>query len=137
FQRRTPLSITFSDPSIVQVGDRFSDLQAASTVTAEVSFADQGRSRLMGRNRGSLVVYADRVTGKLRGAELCAPDGEHLGHLLAWVIQAGLDVHQVLALPFYHPTIEEGLQTALRRLEEQIPREGRDLELLPCQGIPY
>lgn len=134
FQRRTPLSITFSEPAIVQVGDRLSDLQAAATITAEVSFADQGRSRLMGQNLGSLVVYADRETGKLRGAELCAPEGEHLGHLLAWVIQAGLDVHQVLALPFYHPTIEEGLQTAMRDLAQQLSKrkdagDAHDLEL--------
>jgi dihydrolipoamide dehydrogenase len=33
---------------------------------------------------------------------------------LAWVIQLGQTVEGVLALPIYHPVVEEGLRTALR-----------------------
>ena len=39
---------------------------------------------------------------------------EHIGHLLAWAMQAGFTVEQALAMPFYHPVVEEGLRTALR-----------------------
>ena len=66
------------------------------------------------KNKGLLHVYADIATGRLVGAEMIGPDAEHIGHLLAWAIQAQLTVAQTLAMPFYHPVVEEGLRTALR-----------------------
>ena len=42
------------------------------------------------------------------------PDAEHLAHLLAWAVQAGFTVQQALAMPYYHPVVQEGLRTALR-----------------------
>ena len=52
---------------------------------------------------------------------MCAPDGEHMAHLLALAIQQGLSVYDLLRLPFYHPVLEEGLRTALRELAKQLP----------------
>jgi dihydrolipoamide dehydrogenase len=112
--RRTPLGIVFSDPQLATVGRRFTDLDPAAVVVGEVSFEDQGRSRVMLRNLGLLHVYADVVDGRVLGAELIGPDAEHLAHLLAWGIQSGMTVHRMLEMPFYHPVIEEGLRTALR-----------------------
>ena len=37
-----------------------------------------------------------------------------MGHLLAWMIQQKMTATQVLQMPFYHPTVEEGLKDALR-----------------------
>ena len=113
-KRRAPLAVVFSDPQLAVIGTRHADLVPGRFVTGEVSFEDQGRSRVMLRNKGLLHVYADAATGLLRGAELIGPDAEHLGHLLAWAIQGGLSVEQALEMPFYHPVVEEGLRTALR-----------------------
>ena len=66
------------------------------------------------RNKGQLHVYADTGTGRFLGAEMVGPDAEHIGHLLAWALQAGMTVEQMLEMPFYHPVVEEGLRTALR-----------------------
>ena len=66
------------------------------------------------QNRGIGHVYADAVTGRFLGAELVGPRVEHLGHLLAWAHQQELTIEQMLAMPFYHPVVEEGLRTALR-----------------------
>ncbi len=112
--RRAPLGIVFSDPQLAVVGARHTDLTPGTFVIGEVSFEDQGRSRVMLRNQGLLHVYADGVTGRLLGAEMIGPDAEHLGHLLAWAVQAQFTVAQALDMPFYHPVIEEGLRTALR-----------------------
>ena len=90
------------------------DLAPGTFVTGTASFEDQGRSRVMLRNKGLLHVYADIATQKLVGAEMIGPDAEHIGHLLAWAIQAKLAVADTLAMPFYHPVVEEGLRTALR-----------------------
>ncbi len=119
-RRRTPLAIVFSDPQLAVVGARYTDLAPGTFVIGEVSFEDQGRSRIMRRNRGLLHVYADVATGILRGAEMIGPDAEHLGHLLAWAIQAGLTVAQTLEMPFYHPVVEEGLRTALRDAQARL-----------------
>jgi dihydrolipoamide dehydrogenase len=118
--RRSPLGIVFSDPQLATVGARFAELAPGSFVTGRVSFEDQGRSRVMLRNRGLLHVYADVATGRLLGAELIGPDAEHLAHLLAWAHQLELTVREMLALPFYHPVVEEGLRTALRDAQAQL-----------------
>jgi dihydrolipoamide dehydrogenase len=112
--RRTPLAIVFSDPQLAVTGARYADLVPGTFVRGEVSFEDQGRSRVMLRNVGRLHVYAEIATRQLLGAEMIGPDAEHIAHLLAWAIQARFTVAQVLALPFYHPVVEEGLRTALR-----------------------
>lgn len=118
--RRTPLSIVFSDPQLAVVGARHAELVPGSFVTGAVSFEDQGRSRVMLRNKGLLHVYADATSGQLLGAEMMGPDAEHLGHLLAWAIQSGLSVAQTLEMPFYHPVVEEGLRTALRDAQAKL-----------------
>jgi dihydrolipoamide dehydrogenase len=112
--RRAPLAIVFSDPQLAVVGARYAELEAGHFVVGTVSFEDQGRSRVMLRNRGLLHVYADIISGKFLGAEMIGPDAEHIAHLLAWALQSGMTVERMLEMPFYHPVVEEGLRTALR-----------------------
>lgn len=118
--RRSPLSIVFSDPQIAMVGSRYSELEDSAIAVGEVSFADQGRSRVMLKNQGLLRLYADPNDGRFLGAEMFGPRAEHLGHLLAWAHQANMTVEQMLEMPFYHPVIEEGLRTALRDTRKQL-----------------
>ena len=113
-RRRTPLNVVFSDPQMAVVGRSFDALAPGSFATGAVDYGDQGRARVMGRNAGLVHVYVDRETHRLVGAEMFGPDVEHTAHLLAWVIQRGLTVHEILELPFYHPVVEEGIRTALR-----------------------
>jgi dihydrolipoamide dehydrogenase len=96
------------------VGQTHAQLRDRDIVTGRVSFDDQGRSRVMLQNRGRLHVYADARSGRFLGAEMAGPRAEHIAHLLAWAHQQALTVDQMLAMPFYHPVIEEGLRTALR-----------------------
>ncbi len=119
-ERRAPLAVVFSDPQIAMVGKRFADLEQGSFVTGEVSFEDQGRSRVMLKNRGLMHVYADRATGRFLGAEWIGPRAENIAHLLAWSYQQGMTIAQMLAMPFYHPVVEEGLRTALRDAEARL-----------------
>ncbi|MGZ5097307.1 MAG: dihydrolipoyl dehydrogenase [Usitatibacter sp.] len=118
--RRAPLGIVFTDPQIAIVGGGFASLKSRCLAAGEVSFEDQGRARVMLRNQGHLRVYGDPETGRFLGAEMVGPDAEHIGHLLAWALQAGMTVAQMLQMPFYHPVVEEGLRTALRDLDARI-----------------
>ena len=113
--RRSKLAIVFTDPNLAACGRSWSELKDRSDVlVGEIDFADQGRSRVMLQNRGILRVYAERGTGRFLGAEMAAPRGEHMAHLLAWSHQSRLTIEQMLEMPFYHPVVEEGLRTALR-----------------------
>lgn len=111
---RAPLAVVFSDLQLATVGALLAELEADDIVIGEVSFEDQGRARVMLRNQGLLRVYARRHDGRVLGTELIGPDAEHLAHLLAWGIQAGMTVARMLEMPFYHPVVEEGLRMALR-----------------------
>lgn len=118
--RRAPIAVVFSDPQIAMVGLRHADLPAGQYVVGKVSFEDQGRSRVMLRNRGLMHVYAEQGSGRLLGAEWVGPRAEHIAHLLAWACQQQLTIGQMLDMPFYHPVVEEGLRTALRDAASQL-----------------
>lgn len=120
YERKTPLAILFTDPNIVSVGARLRDLDESTIAIGEVDFARQGRARVMAKNRGKLRVYGDRATGRLLGACMCAPAGEHMGHLLAWCIQQGLTASDLQQMPYYHPVLEEGLRTAIDSLARSV-----------------
>jgi dihydrolipoamide dehydrogenase len=119
--RRTPLVIVFTDPTIARVGQSANELDAQTTLIGEVSFARQGRARMMQENRGLLRIYAARHDGRLLGAEMAIPAAEHIAHLLALAIGQKLTVHDLLRMPFYHPTFEGGLRTALRAIARELP----------------
>ena len=112
----------FTDPQIGIVGGGFRSLQPGSFATGQVNFEDQGRARILLRNKGLMNVYADTATGRFLGAEMLAPGGEHLAHLLAWALQNRMTVEQMLEMPYYHPVLEEGLRTALARRQCQAAR---------------
>jgi dihydrolipoamide dehydrogenase len=120
--RRAPLAVVFSEPQIALAGATHAELLASGIAfeTGRVSFEDQGRSRVMGRNQGALHVYGESGTGRFLGAEMLGPAAEHIGHLLAWSVQRGDTVQQMLDSPFYHPVVEEGLRTALRHLQRAL-----------------
>ncbi|MFV0623490.1 dihydrolipoyl dehydrogenase [Sphingomonas sp. ac-8] len=115
--RNTAFSITFTEPALATIGKA----EADGAVTGTATFADQGRARVEGRNDGVLTLYAAAPEGRLIGADLIAPAGEHLAHMLAWAIQRGTTATELLEMPFYHPTIEEGLKQALRTICASTP----------------
>ena len=121
-KRRTQLGVVFSDPQIGLAGASYASLVNAGIEfeIGEVSYEDQGRARVMGINKGLLRIYAGKNTGKILGAEMIGPHAEHLINLLAWAIQSELSVDDALQNPFYHPVLEEGVRTALRKLNHTL-----------------
>jgi len=139
--RRSPLSVVFSDPQIAMVGSSLRELNQKYSSCGcfeigEVSFEDQGRSRVMLRNKGILRVYGEHGTGRFLGAEMMGPDAEHIAHLLSWAHQMQLTVSQMLDMPFYHPVVEEGLRTALRDLNAKLHLGPEQIKrCLDCPGV--
>lgn len=130
--RKTPLAVVFSDPQIASVGLTIDQVDAKCQgcfAVGEVCFEDQGRSKVIGKDRGLLRVYGEHGSGLFMGAEMFGPAAEHIGHLLAWAAQQRMTVSEMLDMPFYHPVIEEGLRTALKDLNRNLnigpqPAEG-------------
>ena len=104
------------------VGASFDDLKGKDFISGAADFSDQGRARVKGENQGLVRIYAAPKSGVILGAEMAAPEGEHLAHLLAWAIADNLTVDDLLRKPFYHPTVEEALRTALRNVQRFMER---------------
>lgn len=128
-----PFSIVFCEPQIVNVGLSIPEIEKnpeLEYVIGEVSFDNQGRSRVMGVNCGLLHIYGCKKTDKVLGASMVGPDAEYIGHILVTAITNNITVKQLLDAPFYHPTILEGLRTALRDVQHKmsIPFQPHDAQ---------
>ncbi|MCL1480166.1 MAG: hypothetical protein MH213_01960 [Marinobacter sp.] len=121
--RKVPLAVVFTDPQIASVGltiQQVDERCRGHYAVGEVSFENQGRSRVIGKNRGLLRVYGEHGSGLFMGAEMFGPAAEHIAHLLAWSAQRRMTVTEMLEMPFYHPVIEEGLRSALQDLSRKL-----------------
>lgn len=115
--KRSPsFSIMFTDPPLAVIGQPKSETSAVGSA----SFTSQGRAKVDAKNMGAIRVYADRAAGRLTGAVLLGPGMDHAAHLFAWAIARDETAAQLLRLPFYHPTVEEGLKPALRQICEAV-----------------
>ncbi|GMR00862.1 MAG: dihydrolipoyl dehydrogenase [Gammaproteobacteria bacterium] len=129
FKRKVPLGITFCDPNIATVGAQLSELDENDIAIGEIKFAPVGRALIIGKNRGLLRLYVQRSDGLLLGASMCCVKAENLAHLIAWSIQNGMTVFDMLKMPFYHPVIEEALQAALYSVLSQLDEKQDLVEL--------
>ena len=114
FKRKIPLAIVFSDPNIALIGKDYNEIKAKEDVViGSYDFKKQGRAFLINKNAGLARLYVEKNGGKLLGAQIAAPGGEHLAHHLAWAMEQEMTIYDMLELPFYHPTLEEGLYALL------------------------
>ncbi|WP_323766155.1 dihydrolipoyl dehydrogenase [Marinovum sp.] len=115
FSRHVPFVLTFTRPEAAEVG-HIPDPDDPDIAVASAPYDDQGKARVEHRLGGLCRIYARRSDGRLTGASLCAPDAGHLAHFFALALEAGMGANDLLSVPFYHPTLEEGLKPALRAL---------------------
>ena len=134
--RRTPLSIVFSSPQVARVGAPLSELGDKDVATGSADFSKQARARMAQTAAGLLRIHAERETGRLLAAEMCVPAAEHLAHLLALAVERRMTVSDVLAMPFYHPVLEEGLRGALRDLAKDVAGAGVS-DLSNCKALGH
>ncbi|MGA1799230.1 dihydrolipoyl dehydrogenase [Sphingomonas sp. 4RDLI-65] len=118
-KRSVPFAITFTHPNVAVIGEIAKDDDAGSVI-GTASYDDQGRAKVEACNAGLVRFYADRRDGRLTGATMAGPAVEHSAHLIAWAIQSGWTATEVLDLPFYHPTFEEGMKGALRSICSEV-----------------
>jgi len=118
--RKTPLAIGFTQPRCALVGKPYAEAVSGNIAIGESSYEDQGRARVIDEPRGLVRVYVERGSSRLLGAELLGPGVEHTAHLLAWAVQSERPLLELLHMPVYHPTLEEGIRTALRDAAQKL-----------------
>ncbi|MCJ2133448.1 dihydrolipoyl dehydrogenase [Methylobacterium sp. J-026] len=110
----TRLAMVFTHPQAAAIGAPYAP-EAGDRLIGAMDFSDQGRARVEGHNRGGIRVWADR-DGRLLGGEMLGPGVEHLAHRLADAVADGLTARDAVERPIYHPTVEEGLKTAMSNI---------------------
>ncbi|WP_375380566.1 dihydrolipoyl dehydrogenase [uncultured Sphingomonas sp.] len=110
--QRPALAIAFCEPNLVEVGMPFTDLPDGAIVGCAMA-SENGRTKVDGETAGVVRLYADR-DGLMLGATIVAADGEHLGQSVALAIDRGMTLAEFADQSWYHPTVEELLQTAAR-----------------------
>jgi len=95
-------------------------LPLTTTAVGSFDMAMNGRTIIVDNTRGLLRVYGEKSDGRLLGATFFGAGAEHLGHQFAWALERGLSVFDMIAMPYYHPVIEEAFQNALVSLAEQV-----------------
>lgn len=108
------LAIAFTEPNLVEVGTGFDALPPGARI-GHAEMKDNGRATADGEPDGLVRLYGD-TDGALIGASIVGLGAEHLGHLVALGIDRGISVADFADQPWYHPTVEEALQTAAREL---------------------
>ncbi|MDP1028638.1 dihydrolipoyl dehydrogenase [Sphingomonas sp. KR1UV-12] len=108
------LAMTFTEPNLVEVGCAFADLPDGHRI-GQTMMCDNGRATIEAQALGLVRLYGD-ATGRLIGASIVAHGGEHLGQLVALGIDRGISAADFADQAWYHPTVEEALQSAARDL---------------------
>lgn len=121
YSRKTLLAMVFCDPQIAVFGQRYETLEEADIV--KVSFKlerNNGRAIVMDQDKGGICLFADKTSKRLLGGELVMHGAEHLVHLLAWAVAQNLTVEQLLQMPYYHPVLEEAVESAIKLLAKAL-----------------
>lgn len=120
-KRKTALGISFIEPGVAYFGDRLDKLNPKLHVVADFDLhCNNGRAIVMDQDQGLITLFADKQSGRLLGGELIMPQAEHLAHLLAWCVEQELTVSKILDMPFYHPVLEEAVESVLKQLKEKL-----------------
>jgi len=115
-------------PSPVSVGARFDELTADEILIGSATTQSNGRSQVLSAHQGVLRLYADKTSGKLLGASMFGMRAEHVAQFLALAIQREETAQSLLQIPFYHPVVEEVIQSALQDIAKHIPN---------ASGLPF
>lgn len=114
------VAVVFTDPPVARCGITAAEARQRGIATIEASypFNDHGKSILMEELHGHVAVIADRASGRILGAEIAGPEAGELIHVFSTAIALGATVEQLLAAPWYHPTLAEIITYPLEEIAE-------------------
>lgn len=116
------MSFLSRNTALVSIGETAEESVEGTLVVGDAVYESFEGIHPSGRRQDCVRVHVDEGTGIVRGMEVMAPGGEHAVPFLASLLQQEMRAQDMLELPFYPPSIEEGLRLALadalRRLDK-------------------
>jgi len=101
--------VVFTDPQIGMVGLTEKEARARNVpwLAATYPFNDHGKSLIMDARDGFVKLLADPKTGEILGGCCVGPMGGELIHEIIAAMARRMTVHELAAMPHYHPTLAE------------------------------
>lgn len=101
--------VVFTDPQIavVGLGEKSAHVRNIPYEVAKYPFNDHGKSLIMEAKDGFVKLLADPKTGEILGGCCVGPVGGELIHEVIAAMAKRMTVHELAAMPHYHPTLAE------------------------------
>ena len=116
-------SVVFTDPQVATVGltEKAATARGIPFRAASYPFNDHGKSLIMEALDGFVKVLANPRTGEILGGCCVGPMGGELIHEITAAMAKRMTVHELAAMPHYHPTLAEIWTYPAEELAGQIP----------------
>jgi pyruvate/2-oxoglutarate dehydrogenase complex dihydrolipoamide dehydrogenase (E3) component len=116
--------IIFTEPQIAAVGltEKKATRRSIRYVGASYPFNDHGKSLIMEAKDGFVKLLANPESGEIIGGCCVGPVGGELIHEIIAAMCKHMTVHELAAMPHYHPTLAEIWTYPAEELASKIPR---------------
>jgi pyruvate/2-oxoglutarate dehydrogenase complex dihydrolipoamide dehydrogenase (E3) component len=106
---RLLISIVFTEPQVAFVGltEKEAEARGIPFLVASYPFNDHGKSLIMEAKDGFVKLLADPKSGEILGGSCVGPAGGELLHEIVAAMAKRMTVHELAAMPHYHPTLAE------------------------------
>ncbi len=120
---RLLLSVLFSDPQVACVGltEKSAAERAVPYLSASHPFSAHGKSMIMEARDGFVKLLAAPQSGEILGGACVGLMGGELIHEIVPAMAKRMTVHELAAMPRYHPTLAGIWTYPAQALAEQIP----------------
>jgi len=122
-EQRLRMSVVFTDPPLATIGQTAMEAEAAGlpVVTASARFPETGRAITMDVQHGLWKLVAHAETGELLGSQLLGPRADDIVHTISAVMYYRGTAHDLLEMPWYHPTLTEVGLSLAREIVGKLP----------------
>jgi pyruvate/2-oxoglutarate dehydrogenase complex dihydrolipoamide dehydrogenase (E3) component len=106
---RLLISVVFTEPQVAFVGLTEKDAKARGLPFSAASypFNDHGKSLIMEAKDGFVKLLTNPKSGEILGGACVGPMGGELLHEVVAAMAKRMTVHELAAMPHYHPTLAE------------------------------
>jgi pyruvate/2-oxoglutarate dehydrogenase complex dihydrolipoamide dehydrogenase (E3) component len=116
--------VIFTDPQAAILGmtERCAQIGNIPYLCASYPFGDHGKSIIMEARDGFVKLLANPESGEIIGAVCIGPGGGDLIHEIIAAMAKRMTVHELAAMPHYHPTLAEIWTYPAEELAAKIPK---------------
>jgi pyruvate/2-oxoglutarate dehydrogenase complex dihydrolipoamide dehydrogenase (E3) component len=119
---RLLIFVVFTEPQVAYVGltEKEAVARGIKFLPASYPFNDHGKSLIMEAKDGFVKLLANPRTGEILGGACVGPAGGELIHEIVAAMARRMTVHELAAMPHYHPTLAEIWTYPAEELAEKI-----------------